>query len=69
MKEKDLALITAIIIQEDLLGGTVFQTFDKAWELAIEFQKLYAHDFYWERQEKDFDEAIIDFVNSKLELV
>lgn len=66
MKKKDLALITAIIIQEDLLGGTVFQTFDKAWELAIEFQKLYAHDYNWENQEMDFDEAIIKFVKSKL---
>ena len=66
MKKKDLALITAIIIQEDLLGGTVFQTFDKAWELAIEFQKLYAHDYDWENQEMDFDEAIIKFVKSKL---
>lgn len=68
MKEKDLALITCIIIQEDLLGGTVFQTFDKAWELAIEFQKLYAHDFNWEKQEMDFDEAIIDFVKRKTQL-
>lgn len=69
MKKKDLALITAIIIQEDLLGGTVFQTFDKAWKLAIEFQKLYAHDYDWEQHEMDFDEAVIEFVKSKIQLI
>ena len=30
-KEKDLALITALIIDEDILGGSVFQTFDLAY--------------------------------------
>ena len=64
--EKDLALITAIIITEDLLNGSVFQVFDRAYELAQEFQKQYAHDFNWENQEMDFDEAIIKFVKSKL---
>ena len=37
--EKDLALITAIIITEDLLNGSVFQVFDQAYELAQQFQK------------------------------
>ena len=64
--KKDLALITTIIISEDLLGGTIFQTFDKAYELAKEFQKKYSYDFNWENQENDFDEAIIKFVKSKL---
>jgi hypothetical protein len=62
---KDIALITSIIINEDMLGGTVFQTFDKAYELAKAFQKKYAHDFNWENQDLDFDEAIVQFVNSK----
>lgn len=65
-KEKDLALITAIIITEDLLNGSVFQVFDQAYKLAQEFQKQYAHDFNWENQDMDFDEAIIKFVKSKL---
>lgn len=64
--EKDLALITAIIITEDLLNGSVFQVFDQAYKLSQEFQKQYAHDFNWENQEMDFDEAIIKFVKSKL---
>jgi hypothetical protein len=56
----NLALITAIIINEDILGGTVLQTF------AEEFQDQYAYDFNWENQEMTFDEAIIKFVKSKL---
>lgn len=63
---KDLALITTIIINEDVLGGTLFQTFDEAWEYAKEFQELYAHDFDWKDQEDDFDEAIIKFIYSKI---
>ena len=62
---KDIALITSIIINEDMLGGTVFQTFDKAYELAKEFQKEYAHDYNWENQKIDFDEAVVQFVKSK----
>ncbi len=67
-KEKDLALITAIIITEDLLNGSVFQVFDQAYKLAQEFQKQYAHDFNWENQEIGFDDAIIEFVKSKIKL-
>ena len=64
-KAKDLALITSIIINEDVLGGTVLQTFDIAYDLAKQFQVLYDHDFNWEHSEQDFDEAIIDFVQLK----
>ena len=63
-KSKDLALITSIIIQADILGGSVFQTFDTAYEIAKQFQDLYSEDFNWEDQEIDFDEAIIKYVNS-----
>ena len=62
----NLALITAIIINEDILGGTVLQTFDLAYTFAEEFQDQYAYDFNWENQEMTFDEAIIKFVKSKL---
>ena len=63
-KSKDLALITSIIIKADILGGSVFQTFDTAYEIAKQFQGLYSEDFNWEDQELDFDEAIIKYVNS-----
>lgn len=63
-KSKDLALITSIIIKADILGGSVFQTFDTAYEIAKQFQNSYSEDFNWEDQELDFDEAIIKYVNS-----
>jgi hypothetical protein len=66
VKYKDLALITSIIISEDILGGTVFQSFDKAYAIAEDFQKKYAHDFNWEKQELDFDEAIIKFTKQRI---
>ena len=64
-KHIDLALITAIIINEDILGGTVFQTFDLAYTYAEEFQEKFGLDYDWENEEMDFDEAIIKFVKSK----
>lgn len=60
---KDISLIIAVIYHEDLLTGSVFQNFEEAYELAKEFQKKYPHDFNWEAQDDDFDEAIIKFVN------
>ena len=66
VKEKDLALITALIIDEDILGGSVFQTFDLAYLIAEKFQYIYPHDFKWEGEDLDFHEAIILF--AKLEL-
>ena len=66
LREKDLALITSIIINEDILGGTIFQTFDKAYALAEKFQDKFSHDFNWENQELDFDEAIILFTKNNL---
>tara|TARA_B100000214_G_scaffold257319_1_gene189689 strand:- start:3032 stop:3250 length:219 start_codon:yes stop_codon:yes gene_type:complete len=65
-KHIDLALITAIIINEDILGGTVFQTFDLAYTFAEEFQEKFGYDYDWENHEITFDEAIIEFVKSKL---
>ena len=60
---QELALITSIIINEDILGGTVFQTFDTAYALAIKFNEQ-NEDVNWEENELDFDEAIIEFVNN-----
>jgi len=67
-KEKDLALITSIILNEDILGGTIFQTFDKAYALAEKFQDKFSHDFNWENQKLDFDESIILFTKQQIEI-
>lgn len=64
---KELALITAIILAEDIFKGSVFQTFDKAYEVAKEFIKEYPTDTIWDhRQEYDYDETIIKFTNKYL---
>tara|TARA_R110002167_G_scaffold358792_1_gene575050 strand:- start:10 stop:291 length:282 start_codon:yes stop_codon:yes gene_type:complete len=67
LKQKDLALITSLILHEDILGGTIFQTFDKAYSIAEKFQYIYPPDFKWEGEDLEFDEAIIKFAKSELE--
>jgi len=63
---KELALITSFIIRDDMLNGTVNQTFDKAYELAQEFILIHPEDKNWEDEELDFDEVITTFVSDKL---
>ena len=65
-KAKELALIAAFIIHEDILNGTVYQTFDRAYELAEEFLEENLINKNWENEELDFDEAIIEFVKLKI---
>ena len=62
---KDLALITAIIFKERILYDTSFNTFDKAYAIAEKFQDIYPHDFNWEGEDLDFDEAIILFTKQQ----
>ena len=62
VKARELALITSIIINEDVLGGTVWQTFDKAYEMAESFYEC--HDKSWQEDfyGLDYDEAILKFI-------
>jgi len=62
-QHKELTLITCIIIKEDILNGTLFQTFDKAYDIAKKFKKTFPEDTDWEAMYIDFDEAVIDFCN------
>lgn len=61
-KAKELALLTSFIIKEDVLGGTLFQTFDKAYELAHKFIDQYPLDTQW-GIEIEYEDTIIDFLN------
>lgn len=63
---KELALVTAIIIQEDLLRGTLFQTFDMAFEIATAFVEKYGMDCEW-GVVIEFDEAAINFAKDYIE--
>ncbi len=68
---KEVALVTALIIREDIFMGTVFQTFDKAYETAIKFVDRYPPDLDWGVDDirdadgnlitHDWDEAVINF--------
>lgn len=61
---KELALISSYIVANDLLNGTVFQTFDTAYELAEQFLEEYPMDFIW-GIDREFDETIEEFVNER----
>lgn len=62
-KAKELALLTSFIIQEDVLGGTLFQTFDKAYELAHKFLDQYPLDTQW-GIDMEYEDTIIDFLKT-----
>ena len=65
--EKELALISSYIVWADLLDGTFFQTFDKAYELAQEFVELYPPNVSWETLDKEWDETLEEFVKEKIQ--
>jgi len=61
-KRKDIPLIIAVIYNENLLPGSVFQNFEEAYKLARAFHKKNKTDFNWEFE---MIKAIIKFVNLK----
>jgi len=73
---REVALVTAVIIREDILMGTVYQTFDRAYEIAVKFVDSYPSDLDWGvddiRDEDgnlithDWDEAVINFARKRL---
>lgn len=71
-KAIELALVTSIIIHEDILNGSLFQTFDKAYKLAEAFLKEYPPEDNWKEvrtwssEEIDYDELIIEFSKKEI---
>lgn len=65
---KELALVTAFIIHSDLLGGTIFGTFDKAYEIAHLFVEKYPLNTMWGIGEGllEFDDEIYRFTGGYL---
>ena len=59
---KEYALATTFIIQSELLNVSIFQTFDKAYELAKKFVEEYPLDTNWEEMELNYDEYIEEFI-------
>ena len=65
---KELALATAFIIHSDLLGGTIFQTFDRAYEIAEKFVEKYPLETKWGIGEDllEYDEEVEKFTREFL---
>ena len=65
-KAKELALISSYIVREDLLYGTVFQTFDRAYELAEGFyEKHFVKQITIWGLDLEWDETVEKFVNER----
>ena len=64
--EKELALISSYIVWADLLNGTFFQTFGKAYELAEQFLEQYPADYVWGIT-REWDETLEEFVKEKIQ--
>lgn len=64
-EQKEIALITSIIINEDILGGTIFQTFDKAYQIAINFNNEHGENWGIDFNNLDFDEAVIKYTKNQ----
>ena len=60
---KEIALAVSVIQREDLISGTLFQTFDQIYDIACAYVvRNHVHNSeYWEQANQDFDEAVIRF--------
>ena len=67
---RDLLVVVGYIMHYDLLQGSIngsfFSKIDKAIELAEQFVELYPEDYNWVDTDLDFEEAIEQFLKSKL---
>lgn len=63
-REKELALICSILTLEDVVGGSLINTFDKIFEIAEAFEKSYPWGSTWE--EMDYETTLIEFAKGYL---
>lgn len=61
---KEIALVCAYIAYNDLLDGTIFNTFDRSYEIAKDFLKVYPVNFKWGINE-EWDETLERFVSER----
>lgn len=69
-KAKEIALVASVILNEDLLNGTVFQTFDNAYSIAEKFVLKYGYceetaQIHW-GVDAEFDETVIEFTENHI---
>ena len=67
---RDLLVVVGYIMHYNLLeesiNGSFFSKIDKAIELAEQFVELYPENYNWVETDLDFEEAIEQFLESKL---
>ena len=65
-REQELGLLCCIIMQEQVIHGTLFQTYDKVFEIAEAFIQKYGIDeTVWGIDEgMEYDETVIEFAKS-----
>ena len=63
---KELALIVAILRENEVLSGTLFNTFDQLFTIAEKFVETYGlDDSQWGIEVgRDFEEAVVEFGNN-----
>mgnify|MGYP003656863971 CR=1 FL=1 len=60
---KEIALAVSVIQRENLISGTLFQTFDQIYDIACAYVvRNHVHNSeYWEQANRDYDETVIKF--------
>ena len=54
-------MLTNIIRQEDLLNGSIFQTFDNIYEIALAFVEKYGVDEIIWGVDMEYEETVVEF--------
>lgn len=65
-KAKELALVSCIIRDNHVIDSTLFQSFDKIYEIAEAFVEKYGYESWSE--DLDFEEEVVKFSKAHLVL-
>lgn len=66
-REKELGLLCCIIMQQGIVTGSLFQTYDKVFEIAEAFIDKYGiEDTVW-GVDLEYEETVIDFAESYIQ--
>ena len=69
IREKELSLICCIIRDNEVINSTLFQSFDKIFEIAEKFIYKYGIDDTQWGVEMDFEEAVVDFATKYVQKI
>jgi len=68
-RAEELALVTAVIREDEVLNGTLWQTFDNNYKIAVAFIEKYGVDeVKWGLDyDMDFEETVVEFARNYAE--